>query len=250
MKNFCKSIRLKILDISQNVSALHIGGSFSCVEILSTLYKKFYNKDNIILSKGHAGICQYVILNHLNIISNKDIQYYCTKKGQLGVHPHIDNPGITASTGSLGHGLAISAGMAYANPSKIFFVVMSDGEIMEGSVWESVLLISSLKLKNIKIIIDYNGLQSSTHNKDTHPSLDPIDSKFKSFGWRSAVCDGHNLKEIERNLKKKYNKPFALVAKTIKGYPISFMKNVPLWHYRSPNKDELLKAKKEIINEK
>ena len=150
----------------------------------------------------------------------------------------------------MGHGLAISAGMAYLNPKKDFFVLLSDGEMMEGSVWEAVLIISSLKINNIKIIIDNNGLQSSTWNKNTHPTLTPLHTKFKSFGWSSSTCDGHNYNEIEKKLKKKYKKPYALIAKTIKGYPVSFMKNNPIWHYRSPNKAELERARREILSEK
>lgn len=249
MEKELKQLRLKILEISQKNSAIHIGGSFSCLDLLYTVYKYFYSNDNIILSKGHAGIAQYVILNKKKIINNKLLNNYCKKNGSLGVHPHIENPGIVASTGSLGHGLSIASGIAYVKKKEIF-VILSDGELMEGSVWESVLLISSLKINNINIIVDFNGLQSSTYNKDTHPTLTPIDEKFKSFGWHSEFCNGHDVDEIKDKIKKrKKDKPYALIAKTIKGYPISFMKNRPIWHYRSPTKEEFLMAVKEI-NEK
>jgi transketolase len=245
-----KNLRKKILDISQKNSAIHIGGSFSCLEILHTLYKYFYSKNNIILSKGHAAISQYIILNKKKIISQKLLDKYCKKSGELGVHPHISNPGIVASTGSLGHGLAIGSGIAYLNKNKEIYVILSDGELMEGSVWEAVLLIASLKINNISVIVDYNGLQSSTFNKVTHPNLDPIDKKFKSFGWNAEYCKGHDVKEIKYKIKnKKKNKPYVLIAKTIKGYPISFMMNNPIWHYRSPDISEFKKAIKEI-NEK
>ena len=126
---------------------------------------------------------------------------------------------------------------------------MSDGELHEGSVWESALFISSNKLKNIVIIIDNNNLQSSTKATDTHPTLYPIDKKFKSFGWDSQICDGHSSKEIYERIKNRdKSKPFALIAKTIKGFPISFMKNEPKWHYRSPNEHEYKLALKEIEN--
>ena len=202
MKVKNSEVRSKILDISQNVTALHIGGSFSCVEILTTIYNNYYKKDNIILSKGHAGICQYVILNLLKKISTKDLKNYCTNEGKLGVHPHNKNPGIIASTGSLGHGLAIVAGCAY-NRKDNFFAVLSDGELMEGSTWEAVLQISSLKINNLIAIIDYNGLQSSTYNKDTHPTLDPIDKKFKYFGWNIKTVNGHSCEEIKNAIKNK-----------------------------------------------
>ena len=148
----------------------------------------------------------------------------------------------------LGHGLGIAAGMALGelNTKNKIFVLISDGELHEGSVWESILFISSKKLDNIILIIDNNNLQSSTKTTDTHPSLYPIDKKLKAFGWDVKNCDGHSSKEIEKKINLKSKKPFALVAKTIKGYPVSFMKNQPEWHYRSPNKKELEKALKEI----
>jgi transketolase len=157
----------------------------------------------------------------------------------LGVHPEVFTPGIEASTGSLGHGLAIAAGMAIANKKNNVFVVLSDGELMEGSVWETVLIISSLNLNNIIVVIDNNDLQSATRATNTHPTLYPIKEKFKKFGWDSESCNGHNSKEIYKKIKnRKKSKPFVLISKSVKGYPISFMKNVPMWHYRSPNEEE------------
>jgi transketolase len=248
-KNRCRIIRNKILDLSQKVNALHIGGSFSSVEIIERIFFKLKKKkDTFILSKGHAGILLYTVLNLKGKISDKEYNLYCTKKGKLGVHPDIGKFGITASTGSLGHGLGIAAGMALAekNKNKFFFVLMSDGELQEGSIWEIALFISSKKLNNIVVIIDNNDFQSSTKASDTHPTLYPIDKKFNSFGWATKVCNGHDKKEIEKSIKMNSKKPFVLIAKTIKGYPISFMKNKPQWHYRSPNKTEYRKAKLEL----
>ena len=247
-KERCKNYREKILKLSQKVSALHIGGAFSSVEIVDTIFNKLKKKnDKFILSKGHAGILQYVVLNDLGFISNKTLYNYCTKNGILGVHPDYGNPGIEASTGSLGHGLAIAAGLAYKEKKKNIYVLLSDGELQEGSVWEATLLISSLKINNIIIIIDNNGLQSSTWARDTHPTLNPIKKKFLSFGWDAQTCNGHNYFEILKTISRRSKtKPFALIAKTYKGYPISFMKNKPVWHYRSPTRKEYLKALKEL----
>ncbi len=251
-KNFkknCNLIRKKILILSQKVSALHIGGSFSSVELIERIFFKIKKKnDTFILSKGHAGILLYVVLNILGKIDNKNLSLYCNKKGKLGVHPDYNNFGISASTGSLGHGLGIAAGMALAQlkSKKKIFVLISDGELHEGSVWESILFISSKNLNNIILLIDNNNLQSSTKSTDTHPSLYPIDKKLKAFGWEVKNCNGHNSKEIEKKINLKSKKPFALVARTIKGYPVSFMKNKPEWHYRSPNIKEFKKALDEI----
>lgn len=248
-KKRCKIIRNKILDLSKKVPALHIGGAFSSVELIERVYFQYMkSKDTFILSKGHSGVLLYVVLNLKGKINDKELNLYCKKKGKLGVHPDFGTFGINASTGSLGHGLSLAAGMALAekNKKKKFVVLMSDGELQEGSVWESVLFISSRNLKNITIIIDNNDLQSSTKASETHPTLYPIEKKFHAFGWNSSLCNGHDSVEIQKKLNSKHQKPFALIAKTIKGYPISFMKNNPKWHYRSPNDEELFQAKREL----
>lgn len=243
-KTRCFNHRKRILEISQNVKALHMGGSFSSVEILDTIFFNLLRKnDKFILSKGHCGILLYVILEAQKKLSKKQVNNYCKKNANLGVHPEITINGVEASTGSLGHGIGMAAGMCLSNIHKNrknnVYVLMSDGELMEGSVWESVLFIAAKSINNIIIIIDNNNLQSATSNLDTHPNLKPIENKFKSFGWDCDICDGHNEKIIKNKISKRNKrKPYALIAKTIKGNPISFMKNVPLWHYRAPNKKE------------
>lgn len=250
----CSSHRKRILEISQKVKALHIGGSFSSVEILDTLFFEIINKnDKFILSKGHCGILLYTILEAKKILSKQQVDNYCKKNSELGVHPEITTNGIEASTGSLGHGIGIAAGLCLSKINKKkdgnIYVLMSDGELMEGSVWESVLFIAARLIKNIVIVVDNNNLQSATSNIDTHPNLLPIVNKFKAFGWDCDSCDGHNSSEIKKKiLKRNKKKPFALIAKTIKGNPISFMSNIPMWHYRAPNKFELKQALKEIAN--
>ena len=243
----CKKLRKRILEISKNVSALHIGGSFSSVEIIEIIYFYFLKKgDKFILSKGHAGILQYVVLEMKKILKTKHLDNYSKDMGILGVHPDYGTPGIMASTGSLGHGLGITCGMALKNKEKKFFTLLSDGELHEGSTWESILLIPSLKVNNITMIIDNNNLQSSTWTNITHPTLYPLKEKLVSFGWDTIECDGHSSKELYKAFKKKSTKPKAIIAKTIKGYPVSFMKDNPIWHYRSPNKEEYITAVKEI----
>tara|TARA_E500000178_G_scaffold343365_1_gene390068 strand:+ start:14548 stop:15345 length:798 start_codon:yes stop_codon:yes gene_type:complete len=246
----CNFFRKKILELSQRVSALHIGGTFSSTEIMDCIFNILMKKDErnyFIMSKGHGSILQYVILNFQGIISNKTLKNYSKSNGILGVHPEIKNKGINASTGALGHGLAMAAGFALSNRKKLVYVVLSDGELQEGSTWEAAMVISNLKLNNLVMIIDNNDFQSLERSSKSHPALYPIDKKFRAFGWDTKICDGHNIKKILKSiLKRKKNKPFCLVAKTIKGYPISFMKNIPIWHYRSPSKLEYLKAIKEL----
>ena len=112
---------------------------------------------------------------------------------------------------------------------------------MEGSVWEMVLTISSLKINNIVLIVDNNDLQSATRATDTHPTLYPLDKKFKSFGWETTICNGHSSKDLKSKFSKDQRKTLCSIAKTIKGYPVSFMKDVPHWHYRSPTKMNIYK---------
>jgi transketolase len=251
-KERCKIFRKRILHLSQKVSALHIGGAFSCTEIMDLIFNILSNKKEknlFILSKGHAAILQYVILEYLGIIKKKDVENYCTKNSFLGVHPDIGNPGINASTGSLGHGLGMAAGIAIAeNKTKnTIYSILSDGELQEGSTWEAIMLIPSLKLNNVIIFIDNNNLQSLEQISKSHPSLYPIEKKFESFGWQSLKCDGHNIKKLYQLVKnRRKNKPLAIIAETIKGYPISFMMNKPIWHYKSPDKLEYKKAINEI----
>lgn len=248
----CQKYRKRILELSQKVSALHIGGTFSCTEVLDVLFNVLmtrYEKKLFILSKGHASILQYVILEDAGILRKKDLENYCKKNGFLGVHPDIGNPGINASTGSLGHGTSMAVGQAIyeKNKKNNVYVVISDGELQEGSTWEAIMLAPSLKLSNLILVVDNNNLQSLEKTSDTHPHLYPLEKKFKSFGWDSIICNGHNSNDIYNKIKKRdKNKPFALIAKTIKGYPVSFMKNVPIWHYRSPDKDEYNKAMREL----
>ncbi len=248
----CTNHRKRILEVSQKVKALHIGGSFSSVEILDTLFFELMGKkDKFILSKGHCGILLYIILEAQKKLSKSKVNKYCKRNSELGVHPEITTNGVEASTGSLGHGIGIAAGLCLSKINKKakenIFVLMSDGELMEGSVWEVILFAGARSINNLVVVIDNNNLQSATSNEDTHPNLIPLVNKFKAFGWDCDSCDGHDSKIIKKKiLSRKKNMPYALIAKTIKGNPVSFMKNVPMWHYRSPNKLEFKKALDEI----
>jgi len=246
-KERCKKYRLKILEMSQNVSALHLGGSFSCIEIFDTILNIINSKtENFILSKGHVAILNYILLKDKNILKEKHLKNYCKKDGILGVHPIVKTPGITASTGSLGHGLGIATGLALANKNQTYYTLLSDGELQEGSTWEAIMAIPNLNANNMCIIIDNNDLVSYNNLSKSHSNMYPIEEKLISFGWDAKVCDGHKVNEIYKSLYSKKNKPLALIAKTIKGYPVSFMSNKPIWHYRSPNKEELEIAIKDL----
>jgi transketolase len=250
----CLKFRRRILDISQQVSALHIGSAYSCTEIVDVIYYDLMRRnpdksspDTFLMSKGHGCMIQYVILEDLGVLSRADLDAYCTPTGKLGVHPDYGNPGIAAATGSLGHGLSMVCGMALAEKGRKtggrIFTVLSDGEVQEGSTWEATMMASSLKLDNVVAFIDNNDFQSLGRTSETHPSFYPVVEKFQAFGWETVEVQGHDSRAIfEAVTGAKGGKPLMVVAKTTKGKGISYMENVPIWHYRSPNKDEYQKA--------
>jgi transketolase len=251
----CKKYRRRILDISQQVGALHAAAAFSAMEMTDCIYhglmeldSKGTSPDKFIMSKGHGCMVQYVILEDMGVLNRKDLDLYCKPDGRLGCHPDYGNPGIEASTGSLGHGMAIATGMAYAEKfikmkaGKIF-VVLSDGELQEGSTWESMMMAANLETDNLIVCLDHNGMQSFGQTHETHPSFYPIKEKVDSFGWETAEVNGHDSQAIfEAVTNRSGGKPFMLICNTTKGRGVSFMENMPIWHYRSPNPEEYKKA--------
>jgi transketolase len=254
----CRKFRRRILDVSQQVSALHIGSAYSCTEIVDAVYYGLMrhhpdgaSPDTFLMSKGHGCMIQYVILEDLGILSRADLDAYCTPAGRLGVHPDYGNPGIAAATGSLGHGLSMVCGMALAEKGRktggMIYTVLSDGEVQEGSTWEATMMASSLGLDNVVAFMDNNDFQSLGRTSDTHPSFYPVVEKFQAFGWESVEVPGHDSRAIvEAVTGRKGGKPLMVVAKTTKGKGVSYMENVPIWHYRSPNKDEYKQAVAEL----
>ncbi len=246
--------RLQILKIVYNSSASHIGSCFSIIDSLITLYfylklKKKLSSTKVILSKGHAAAALYVVLNKFKFISNTELKtFYKNGSKLMGHASHMVN-GVTLSTGSLGHGLSVGCGIAYAykkiKKKNEVFVFMSDGECNEGSIWEALLFASHNNLNNIKVLLDYNKLQSIYSIKKTL-NLEPLKDKWRSFGWDVTECLGHNYNDVLKFCNKKSNKPKVAILHTIKGKGVSFMENNNLWHYRCPNKIEFEKAEKEL----
>lgn len=176
----CVRMRKRILEMSQSVSALHIGGSFSCLEIVDAVYfdlmrdgKDGEEPDTFILSKGHGSLAQYAVLEELGVMTREDLDGYCKPGGRLGTHPDYGLPGIEASTGSLGHGLPMALGMALADRAmgirRTVYVVMSDGELQEGSVWESMMLAPSFGLTDIVALVDLNNMKWLEDNRRDAP---------------------------------------------------------------------------------
>lgn len=258
----CAAFRKRILDISQQVSALHIAPAFSCLEIVDVIYFASMRRnaeglpiDIFLMSKGHGCVAQYVVLEQLGILSPKDLELYCRPEGQLGAHPDYGVPGIAASTGSLGHGLGIACGMAYANSltnsDAVTYVLLSDGELQEGSTWEALMMAANLKLTSLVAVVDNNDFSGLERMSIGHPAFYPLEDKIQAFGWEvRRVKDGHDPVALyHAMLDRPGERPLMVVAQTVKGKGVSYMENVPIWHYRSPSPAEYVLAVAELENQ-
>jgi transketolase len=237
-----KDLIKRIIDLVYISKEGHIPSSLSILDILYVFYEK-NKKDQLILSKGHAAIGLYVILDHFKLLKT-DITKFCQFGSLLGGHPTHKLPNIVASTGSLGHGLPIAIGMALGNKIKKIdsriFVLIGDGESNEGTIWESALLASHHNLNNLCCIIDYN------HSGDRALNLTDLKSKFEAFGWEVLEIDGHSHSEIKLSFELIPKKPLVIIANTIKGKGISIMENNPEWHHKIPNEVEYLNIIKNL----
>jgi transketolase len=241
----------------------HIASVLSMADIISVLYGKVLRKcplapqwedrDRFILSKGHAGAGIYAALAETGFFPVEWLKNHCAAGSKLCGHvSHIGIPGVELSTGSLGHGLPVGAGMAYAakldNKRHRIFVLLSDGECDEGSNWEAILFAAHHRLANLIAIVDYNKIQSLASVNDTL-RLEPFALKWQAFGWTVRELDGHNHEALSEGLDVPLvidGTPTCIIAHTIKGKGVSFMENSVLWHYRSPQGDEFEAAMEEL----
>jgi transketolase len=258
----CLAYRRRILDISQQVTALHVAPAFSCLEMVDVIYHALMRgepgaggqqafRDGFLMSKGHGCLAQYVILEEMGILSGDDLANYCRAEGRLGAHPDYGVPGIEASTGSLGHGLGIAAGMACAEKIKgtdrHTFVVMSDGELQEGSSWEGFMMAANLRLANLIAFIDLNDFSGLERMSEGHPAFHPVVDKLRAFHWEAVDVNGHDAAAVFAAVSgRRGDRPLAVIGHTVKGKGVSYMENVPIWHYRSPNKEEYARAVAEL----
>ena len=248
LENFSKKVRKSILKHAYSSQCSHLGSNLSIVDILTVLYNKFLkiNKNSFILSKGHACLALYCVLNEKKYLSSKILSTFGKNNSILMSHASHKVRGIELSTGSLGHGLPVACGIALANKIKNkddrTFVLLSDGELDEGSNWEAILFSAHHKLKNLVVIIDYNKIQSLDTVKKTI-NLEPISNKFKSFGYKVKSISGHNFDQIIQAINTKTSRPLVVIANTIKGKGVKFMENSVLWHYKPLSKENYLKAR-------
>ncbi len=246
-----KNIRLNILKLTHKAKSSHVGSSLSIVEILYILYfKVLKKKDRFILSKGHAALAQYCTLFEKKIITKKELFSFGDNGTKLMAHVSHKVKGVQFSTGSLGHGLPVAVGKALYFKSKKLsnkvYVLISDGELNEGSTWESLLFACHHNLNNLTIILDNNRIQSMGLVKNIM-KLEPIKKKLLAFGSSVFRCDGHNTNKLINLFKiKTKNKPKFIIADTVKGKGVGFMENNNLWHYKNPDENQLKKALNEI----
>lgn len=253
IKKIIKNIRINILKKTFLAQSSHIGSCFSIVELLSVLYfKKLKKNDTFILSKGHAALALYCTLFEKKILSKFELDSYGKNNSNLMAHASHKVNGVEFSTGSLGHGLPYAVGKALGekiNKTKNnVYVLISDGELNEGTTWESFLFASFHKLDNLFIIIDYNKIQSLDFVKNVM-KVEPLKKKLISFNLNVKKINGHNINQIDlaiSQLAKKNKRPNIIIADTIKGKGVKFMENTILWHYKSPSKNQLELALKEL----
>jgi transketolase len=244
----------------------HLGGTFSCTDILVALYyggilrfdphnPHWDGRDRFILSKGHAGLALYLPLADLGFFPISELESFAQRGSALGINPDNNIPGVEINTGSLGHGLGVGAGLSLSGKidRKDFctVVLLGDGECYEGSVWEAALFAAHHELNKLTAIIDYNGLSATDFTKNIIRQ-EPVEDKWKAFGWNTVSINGHSFAEILHVLKdihgSKSNKPLAVVAHTIKGKGVSFMENKISWHHGAPRGDELKVARRELTS--
>ena len=246
-------LKSRIVQSAFNAKEGHIPSALSILDIVWVLYNKVMksNHDNetendrFVLSKGHASLAIYAVLEELKLIPVSYLDSFCNYDSPLGGHPDCNKvPYIEASTGSLGHGMPIAVGIALGSKIKNFnnrvYCIVGDGECNEGTIWESALLASHHNLKNLTCIVDYN------HSTDRALQLGDLKDKFKSFGWSSQIIDGHNHEELQTSFSQKTELPTALICETTKGFGIKRMESEPAWHHKCPSEEELNEILEEL----
>jgi transketolase len=253
--------RRKILRAIKHAGAGHTGGSLSCVDILNVLYNRVLRvspatfgdpqRDRYIQSKGHSVEALFVVLADRGFFPEAELETLCQYRSHFVGHPTRKVPGVEQNTGALGHGLPIAAGVAIAGkldaaPFRVY-TLLGDGELAEGSNWEAAMAAAHYRLDNLTAIIDHNTLQITGRTRDVC-SNEPLDEKFRAFGWAVRAVNGHNFAELTDALAKPLaaGKPSLVIANTRKGRGVSFMEDVGKWHHGVPNDAEYERALGEI----
>lgn len=267
LKEKAVAIRKSIIEMLHEAGSGHPGGSLSAADILTVLYFKEMNvdpqnpkmadRDRFVLSKGHGAPVLYATLAEKGYFPKEELFKLRKINAMLQGHPDMKGtPGVEMSTGSLGQGFSAASGMALAakldkSPSRVY-VLLGDGELQEGIVWETAMAAAHYELDNLTAIVDFNGLQIDGPNEEVM-SINPIEDKFKAFGWHVISINGHSFDEIIdafQSARETKGKPTMIIAKTVKGKGVSFMENQVGWHGNAPKKEEAEQALKELGGEK
>lgn len=255
-----KKIRLEAWEMAYRAKASHMGGNFSMADALAVLYTDVarfdpknptdQNRDRIVLSKGHCCAVMYATLAHFGFFSEEELEHFGENGHMLSCHVSCKVPGVELSSGSLGHGAAVAAGMALAgklqNKDYRVYAICGDGECDEGSIWEMVMFAGQNKLDNFTVIVDANKMQAMGDTKDII-DLQPMADKWRLFGWHAISIDGHDHDALRTAFNEdSKGKPKVIVANTIKGHGVSFMENSLWWHYQIPFGDFYPKAIEEL----
>jgi transketolase len=258
-----QNIRRIIIEHSHAAHVGHIGSALSVADIIALLFSEILTisavddpmRDRFILSKGHAALALYGALHLRGIVTASQLRSYCTDGTLLSVHPDFHLPGIDYSTGSLGNGLGVAAGIAFGarlkQRSHKVFVLLSDAECNEGSVWEAVMFAAHHGLSSLVAIIDNNGQQALGETKDIL-DLRPLDEKWRSFGWNVLTADGHSAPALTRafaQAQAQAQAPSVIIANTVMGHGVSFMENDMRWHYLPLSDAQYAQAMAEIDDE-
>ncbi len=264
LKALAYELRENVIDMIVEGKAGHIGGDMSVMEILTEIYFDQMNispenmddpdRDKFIMSKGHSVEAYYAVLAKKGFFDIKDVIAEFSKFGSQFIgHPNNKLPGIEMNSGSLGHGLPVSVGMALAgkmdeNDYRVY-TVMGDGELAEGTVWEGAMAASHYKLDNLCAVVDRNRLQISGNTEDVM-AHDDLHKRFRSFGWNVIdVADGNDIDQLKTafdSAKETKGKPTVLIANTVKGKGSSVMENKANWHHKVPNAEELEQIRKDL----
>jgi transketolase len=245
-------VRRSIIDQSKRAHVGHIGSALSIADILVALFSRVIdsNDDVFILSKGHAALAQYCVLEQMGVISRETLDTYCGNGSQLGVHPDHTLEGVTFSTGSLGHGPSFGAGVALAKrmaakPGRVY-VLVSDAELNEGSVWEALMFAGHHKLDNLCLILDNNGQQALAPTTEVI-DLSGLAKAVESFGWDCRRVDGHDVEQVAHVLEaSSVGMPRFVTADTVAGKGVSFMERQVKWHYLPLDDEQYAQALREI----
>jgi transketolase len=261
--DLARRIRLQTLRMVHAAKASHIGSGFSIADLLAVLYggvlrvrpdqPAWPERDRLLISKGHSAAAVYAALAESGFFPKSWLDTYCQDGTRLAGHvSHYGVPGVEVSTGSLGHGLSLGCGMALAGKRDAaayrVFVLLSDGECDEGSIWEAALFAPHHRLDNLIALVDYNKIQSFGTVKEVL-DLEPFADKWRAFGWAVVEVDGHDhsqLAEVLHKVPHTPGRPTAVIAHTIKGKGVAFMENSLTWHYKSPNDPELALAREQL----